>query len=576
MRPAAELSTQHSTRSARFYQTAAQLAAQAADALEHAHQFDVIHRDVKPANLIVDERGNVWVTDFGLAQFHTSQGLTRTGDLMGTLRYMSPEQAAGRHGLLDARTDVYSLGATLYELLTLQPLFDGADAQRLLHQILHEEARPLRSQDRSVPPELETIVLKAVAKSPADRYPTAREFADDLRRFLDHRPILARPPSLAQRARKWARRHPSVVVAAVLLCVLTTAGSLLGAWMIHQEQQKTLQRAVQAENALKLARQSADEMIQISEEELAGKPFMEWRPQADAPVRPRVLSKPDMRSRPTTPTPRAELGAARGAREQDPRRPCGAARGRPRGPVEPGRREGRDDLGLTAEQHDGLEGLLQRMDQERKDGFADFCRLSAEAKQQRLLDDARAHESAVNRILSAGQQQRLKQIALQLQGLSAFHDAEVVAALGLTAEQKRRLQEVEADAFAPGPEPGRGPRNGPEQGARAAETFVAGLTEAQKRRWNDMTGEPFKGCMRPFGPPPPDGPPHGPDPHGPPHVPPGAAARRAGATPPGGRRSVCHHSLFSSICSLTGCTKWVEPFSAIIFLACSSASCVCG
>ncbi len=197
--PAAELPTVPASRTALFYRTAATLAAEAADALEHAHQFDVIHRDVKPANLIVDERGHLWVTDFGLAQFHTSQGLTRTGDLMGTLRYMSPEQAAGRHALLDARTDVYALGATLYELLTLRPMFDGADTQQLLRQILHDEPRRPRAVERSVPPELETIVLKAVGKNPADRYATAREFGDDLRRYLDHRPILARPPGLAQR-----------------------------------------------------------------------------------------------------------------------------------------------------------------------------------------------------------------------------------------------------------------------------------------------------------------------------------------------------------------------------------------
>ena len=300
----------------------------------------MIHRDVKPANLIVDERGNVWVTDFGLAQFHTSQGLTRTGDLMGTLRYMSPEQAAGRHPLLDARTDVYSLGATLYELLTLRPMFDGADAQALLRQILHDEPRPPRSVNRSVPPELETIVLKAVGKNPADRYATAREFADDLRRFLDHRPILARPPSLAQRARKWARRHPSVVVAAVVLCVLTTAGSVVSAAMIHQEQEKTLQRAVQAENALKLARQSADEMIQISEEELADRPGMEG-------LRKRMLMSAFGLLSGTDRTERrrrgrqGRAGTHAGARAKDPGRPGRAARGRPLGPAEPRRREGR-------------------------------------------------------------------------------------------------------------------------------------------------------------------------------------------------------------------------------------------
>src|SRR6266700_4047128 len=130
---------------------------------------------------MVDARGNVWVTDFGLAQFHARAGLTRTGDLLGTLRYMSPEQAAGQGVALDPRTDIYSLGATLYELLTLRPMFDGEDHQRLLHQILNDEPRPPRAFDRTVPAELETIVLKAVAKNPAERYASAREFADDLR-----------------------------------------------------------------------------------------------------------------------------------------------------------------------------------------------------------------------------------------------------------------------------------------------------------------------------------------------------------------------------------------------------------
>src|SRR5207302_11113132 len=119
---------------------------------------------------------------------------------------------------------VYSLGATLYELLTLEPMFGGADYHRLLRQILNDEPRPPRAVDRAVPAELETIVLKAVSKNPADRYATARAFADDLRRFLDNRPILARRPTLPQRVRKWLRRHPAFLSAGVVLLVLMAVG----------------------------------------------------------------------------------------------------------------------------------------------------------------------------------------------------------------------------------------------------------------------------------------------------------------------------------------------------------------
>ena len=134
-----------------------------------------------------------------------------TGDLVGTLRYMSPEQALAKRVLIDHRTDVYSLGATLYELLTLRPAFAGSDRQELLRQIAFEEPMPPRRLERGVPAELETIVLKAMEKNPADRYGTAQELADDLERFLEDEPIRARRPSLAQRWRKWARRHRPVV-----------------------------------------------------------------------------------------------------------------------------------------------------------------------------------------------------------------------------------------------------------------------------------------------------------------------------------------------------------------------------
>ena len=186
---AAQLSTQRSVRGGGFFRTAAKLAAQAAEGLDYAHGLGIVHRDVKPANLLVDGRANVWITDFGLAQFQTQAGLTQTGDLVGTLRYMSPEQAGGQHVLVDHRTDVYALGATLYELLTLRPIFDGQDQRTLLHQILNDEPKLPRALAPAIPAELETIVLKAVAKVPTERYATARDFADDLHRYLRDEPI---------------------------------------------------------------------------------------------------------------------------------------------------------------------------------------------------------------------------------------------------------------------------------------------------------------------------------------------------------------------------------------------------
>ena len=172
----------------------------------------------------VDDLGVPWLTDFGLAQMQHGEGsLTMTGDLVGTLRYMSPEQALAKRVVIDHRTDVYSLGATLYELLTLRPAFGGSDRQELLRQVAFEEPIPLRRLDKSIPAELETIVLKTLEKNPADRYVTAKELADDLRRFLDDQPIKARRPSLRQRLRKWARRHRTAVTAAAIWLLVSLA-----------------------------------------------------------------------------------------------------------------------------------------------------------------------------------------------------------------------------------------------------------------------------------------------------------------------------------------------------------------
>jgi tetratricopeptide (TPR) repeat protein len=204
------------------------LGLQAAGALEHAHQQGVVHRDVKPSNLLIDAGGHLWVADFGLARLQNDAGLalTATGDLVGTLRYMSPEQASSRRVVVDHRTDVYSLGATLYELLTLRPAFEGDDRADVLRRIVQEDPKPLRRLNPAVPRDLETVVLKAMEKDPATRYATAGDLADDLRRFLDGRPVKARRPSAAERAFKWSQRHPSL--AASYIIALTLLSLTLG------------------------------------------------------------------------------------------------------------------------------------------------------------------------------------------------------------------------------------------------------------------------------------------------------------------------------------------------------------
>ncbi len=212
-----------------FFHTVANLGIQAAEALEHAHQLGVIHRDIKPANLMVENssplaprgRGDggegvrLWITDFGLAHCQGGCELTMSGDLLGTLRYMSPEQALAKRVIVDERTDIYSLGVTLYELLTLEAAFPGTDRQEVLRQIAFDDPKPPRRFNKAIPTELETIILKAMEKNPADRYGTAKELAEDLQHFLDDKPIRARRPTFVQRFRKWARRHPGVVRTAI-------------------------------------------------------------------------------------------------------------------------------------------------------------------------------------------------------------------------------------------------------------------------------------------------------------------------------------------------------------------------
>ncbi len=232
------MSAQRSAAGREFWRTAARLGIEAAEALDHAHQQGVVHRDVKPANLLLDDAGHLWVVDFGLARLQGDAGLTATGDVVGTLRYMSPEQALASRAIVDHRTDVYSLGVTLYELLTLTPAFPGDDRQQVLRQIAEEEPPAPSRLDATIPADLETVVLKAMAKEPAERYATAQDLADDLRRFLDDRPIAARRPSWVQRARRWARRHRPLVFSLGTAAAMLVTGLVLGLSVYAHEQKR--------------------------------------------------------------------------------------------------------------------------------------------------------------------------------------------------------------------------------------------------------------------------------------------------------------------------------------------------
>jgi serine/threonine protein kinase/Flp pilus assembly protein TadD len=285
--PIAALSTVRSVNDAAYFRTVAELGIQAAEALDFAHEHGIIHRDIKPANLLVDADSRLWVTDFGLAQVQGDARMTMTGDLVGTLRYMSPEQALAKRVVVDHRTDVYSLGATLYELLTLEPVFGGTDRQELLQQIAFEEPRRPHRVNRAIPAELETIVLKALEKNPADRYATAQELADDLRRFLENRPIQARRPSWGRVAAKWVRRHRGLVgsltAGAVLSIGVLLAGLVWHNAKLHDAAEREHDLAENANNQKEeadrkraFARRAADRMYtEVAEKWLANEPGSE-------------------------------------------------------------------------------------------------------------------------------------------------------------------------------------------------------------------------------------------------------------------------------------------------------------
>jgi tetratricopeptide (TPR) repeat protein len=207
----------------------ARLGAEAAAALHHAHQHGTLHRDIKPGNLLLDQDGQLWVTDFGLAKALEEEGLTHSGDLLGTLQYMAPEQFAGQY---DPRSEVYALGVTLYELLALRPAYRAKTRSELLESIRTKAPTDLRTLCSDLPEDLILIVEKAIAREPQDRYGDAEHFARDLQAFLDDRPIAARKQTAVGHLLRWCRRNRAMAALAAATTVAVLAAAIYG-WTMY-------------------------------------------------------------------------------------------------------------------------------------------------------------------------------------------------------------------------------------------------------------------------------------------------------------------------------------------------------
>jgi len=230
----------------------ARIGLQVARALEHAHERGVLHRDIKPSNLLLDENGTTWVTDFGLAKLvddHSQHA--KTAGIVGTIRYVPPE---GFSGSWDERSDVYSLGLTLHELLTLKPAFEGDDYRQLITRISHEPPGGQLQKMVGLNKDLETIILKAAAKDPKQRYQSAGELADELQRYLDGIPIKARPVSTLDKTLRWAKRSPTAAALAAMTLLVAFVGLPVLLWLWLRASSALTTVKAQRETAVQLQR----------------------------------------------------------------------------------------------------------------------------------------------------------------------------------------------------------------------------------------------------------------------------------------------------------------------------------
>lgn len=509
------ISTEHSRQRRQYYRRVAKLIRQVADALEYAHQLGIVHRDIKPANLLLDSNGRLWVTDFGLALIRNNAGLTATGELVGTLRYMSPEQALGTAGVIDHRVDIYSLGVTLYELLTLVPAFDGEDRHDLIRRLAESDPRPPRAIDKDIPRELETIVLKAIAKSPSDRYASAREFSEDLQRFLDDRPIQARRPTLVDRMAKWARRHRGATLSAVVILVmallaLATTTAFVAREHAHtkaalqrekEANERERERAREAEDHYRRTRRAVDLFVELSDEGMLDFPPL-------IPLRQRLLEAAvayyqELSERRDDLGIQKDLGASRerlAALQSEL-----SAINEINTILLLDQTAVQSYLDLSPEQTNRLATVIARLHSQQRAGLA----MSDGTKRQQVAGLAAESREEIERILTAAQYRKLRQAYLQIPGPHVFGPT-VINNMGLTDTQKSQIRGIQGEAtqaslklFAMA-----GSRE-EKIGAivkvwrNANQQIVETLDADQKRQWDELVGPAVPGELN-FPLPPPD------------------------------------------------------------------------